>query len=190
VFEEFAAIANLPSDATLRAVVDAVQAIPYGRPPTRAPEGVIQSWRGTCSTKHALLMAIVRERWPDMCPRLVHRVYRADTASVRGRYGTAVAGAVPEEGLTDVHRYLMITISGKDVVIDVTFPNESQWDGQSSMPLGCGIGEDFASGDDPDADKASLEAQHCDPKIREPFIAALAAMSKAATLGRLKNAAR
>jgi hypothetical protein len=30
-----------------------------------------------------------------------------------------------------------------------------------------------AAGDDPDAEKRALEQQHCDPTIREPFIAAL-----------------
>jgi hypothetical protein len=28
---------------------------------------------------------------------------------------------------------------------------------------------------DPDAGKRTLEAEHCDPQVREPFIAALAA---------------
>jgi hypothetical protein len=34
-------------------------------------------WKGTCSTKHALLAQLLRERWPELQPRLVHRVYRA-----------------------------------------------------------------------------------------------------------------
>ncbi|HEY2552259.1 MAG TPA: hypothetical protein VGI64_16950 [Streptosporangiaceae bacterium] len=179
MYAQFAAKADLADDATLQAIVDAVHAIPYGRPPVRTPDGVIQSWRGTCSTKHALLMAILRERWPVLRPRLIHRVYRADKATVRRRYGPAVAAAVPENGLTDVHRYLAISLGAAEVTLDVTFPADARWDGRSSMRLACGDGQDFAAGNDPDADKAALEAQHCDPRLREPFIAALAATSAA-----------
>jgi hypothetical protein len=47
------------------------------------------------------------------------------------------------------------------------------------MPLACGSGQDFPAGKDPDADKAALEAQYCDPQVREPFIAALAGAAAA-----------
>lgn len=179
MYAQFAAKAGLADDATLKAVVDAVHAIPYGRPAVRSADGVIQGWRGTCSTKHALLMALLRERWPVLRPRLIHRVYRVDTASVLARYGPAVAAAVPEGGLTDVHRYMAISLGVAEVALDVTFPADARWDGRSSMPLACGDGQDFGAGNDPDADKASLEAEHCDPRRREPFIAALAGFSAA-----------
>jgi hypothetical protein len=42
------------------------------------------------------------------------------------------------------------------------------------MPLACGAGVDHPAGADPDAEKRRLEAEHCDPALREPFIAALA----------------
>jgi hypothetical protein len=38
------------------------------------------------------------------------------------RYGGVAAGAVPDGGLTDVHRYLVIVLVGQEVRIDVTFP--------------------------------------------------------------------
>ena len=41
------------------------------------------------------------------------------------------------------------------------------------MPLACGEGVDHPAGADPDAEKRRLEAEHCDPAVREPFIAAL-----------------
>ncbi len=173
LFPGFAARAGLASDASLRQVVDAAQAMPYGRPGSRTPEGAIAEWKGTCSTKHALLARIIQERWPWLRPGLVHRVYRADRASVLSRYGAVAASAVPEGGLTDVHRYLVITVSGHEVMIDITFPGDPPWDGHTSMPLACGAGQDFPAGDDPAADKAALEASHCDPQAREPFIAAL-----------------
>jgi hypothetical protein len=46
--------------------------------------------------------------------------------------------------------------------------------GGSSPPLACGPGRDYQTGEDPDAEKQALEARHCDPSIREPFIVALA----------------
>jgi hypothetical protein len=80
---------------------------------------------------------------------------------------------VPAGGLTDVHRYLVLAGDGRDVVIDATFPADPPWDGGSDMPLACGPGQDYPAGADPAASKAALEAAHCDPGVREPFIAAL-----------------
>ena len=56
---------------------------------------------------------------------LIHRVYRVSRRSVLQRYGGAAAGAVPEGGMTDVHRYLVILLAGQKVRIDVTFPGAS-----------------------------------------------------------------
>lgn len=167
----------MPGDASLCQVVNAVQAIPYGRPAARTADGVIGEWRGTCSTKHTLLARLLGERWPESQPRLVHRVYRVSRSSVLQRYGSGAVGAVPEDGLTDVHRYLVMTLAGQEVTIDITFPGDQAWDGHRSMGLACGDGHDFPAGDDPDAEKAALEASHCDPRVREPFIASLALAS-------------
>ena len=66
-----------------------------------------------------------------------------------------------------------ITLEGQRVEIDATFPGPA-WDGYSSVPLACGTGRDHAVGEDRDAEKQAIEEQHCDPVVREPFIAALA----------------
>ena len=108
-FARLAARAGLPGDASVRQVVNAVQAIPYGRPGSRTAEGVISEWKGTCSTKHALLAQLIRERRPDLRLGLVHRVYRVSRGSVIERHGADAASAVPDGGLTDVHRYLVMT---------------------------------------------------------------------------------
>ncbi len=188
-FARFAARACLPGDASLRQVVEAVQTIPYGRPGLRTAEGVISEWKGTCSTKHALLARLLRERWPELRPRLVHRVYRVSRRSVTQRHGADAAYAVPEGGLTDVHRYVVITLAGREVTIDITFPAGQPWDGHQSMNLACGDGRDFPAGDDPDADKAALEASYCDPLVREPFIAALTLASQSAGRHNAQSAA-
>ena len=173
LFRRFLERTGLPADPGLEQVVAAVQFIPYGRPRDRTAAGVLADWAGTCSTKHALLSELIGERWPDLNPRLVHRVYRAEPAMVRERFGNAPAATVPDGGLIDVHRYLIITRGGRDVVIDVTFPSDPPWDGRSDMPLACGPGQDHPAGAYPAADKAALEAANCDPRVREPFIAAL-----------------
>jgi hypothetical protein len=173
VFEWFLDRAGLRAQVSLRDVVNTVQAIPYGRPASRTPVGVLVEWRGTCSTKHALLAQLLGERWSHSRPRLVHRVYRAERADIQRRHGARVAAVVPPAGLMDVHRYLLLGLGGRDVVIDVTFPDDAPWDGASSMPVACGPGDDVVAGADPDADKRALERRWCDPVVREPFIAAL-----------------
>jgi hypothetical protein len=171
---EFAAAAGLPDGASYRQVIDAVHAMPYGRPAVRTPRGAVAEWRGTCSTKHALLAELVAHQWPQLRPRLVHRVYLVDRRAAAARFGAGVAAAVPAGGLTDVHRYLLISVAGADVVIDVTFPGDPRWDGAGSMALACGDGVDYPAGAGADREKADLEARFCDPVLREPFIAALA----------------
>lgn len=128
--------------------------------------------RGTCTAKHRFLAETMAERLPETEPRIVHRVYRLDRERAREMFGQKAAAAVPDEGLVDVHRYLTAIVDGRRIAIDATFPG-APWDGRSSLPLSCGPGRDYAAGADPDAEKRALEAEHCDPIVREPFIAAL-----------------
>jgi hypothetical protein len=133
---------------------------------------MLRERRGTCSTKHLFLAAALADRFPETEPLIVHRVYRLDPARAGELFGSVVARVVPENGLLDVHRYLVIALGGQRIVLDATFPGEP-WNGRSSLPLACGPGRDYPGGDDPDVEKRELEAQHCDPAVREPFIAAL-----------------
>jgi hypothetical protein len=163
-------------DATLVEVVEAVRAIPYGRPTDRTVDGMLRERRGTCSTKHLFLARVLAERFPDTEPGVVHRVYVLDRGRTSKLFGASVAAAVPEDGLVDVHRYVDVRLGGRRVAIDATFPGPA-WDGVSSLPLACGAGTDYLAGADPDAEKRALEERYCDPAIREPFIAALALSS-------------
>ena len=151
-----------------------MRALDYGRPSDRSVKGMPSERRGTCSIKHLFLAEVLEERFPESQPQIVHRISRLDRRRAGELFGEQVAGAVPEEGLVDVHRYLTAVVNGERIVIDATFPGEP-WDGRSSMPLACGPGRDYPAGEDPDAEKHSLEDEHCDPAVREPFIAALAA---------------
>ena len=163
-------------------LVEAVRSLDYGRPSDRSVEGMMRERRGTCSTKHLFLAEALEERFPETEPQIVHRVYRLDRDRARELFGERVADAVPEEGLIDVHRYLTVVVGDRRVVIDATFPG-APWDGRSSLPLACGPGEDHPAGSDPNAEKRALEAEHCDPAVREPFIAALANTALAASSG-------
>lgn len=149
-----------------------MRAIPYGRPSDRSVAGMLREQRGTCSTKHLFLYGELRQRFPESLPRIVHRVYRVDRDYAAARFGAAAAATVPPAGLVDVHRYLTIVVDAQRIIVDATFPGPP-WDGRSSMPLSCGAGDDYEAGADPDDDKRRLEALHCTPALREPFIAAL-----------------
>jgi hypothetical protein len=168
----FISEAVVPLDATLVDLIEAIRAIPYGRPSDRTVDGMLREQRGTCSTKHLFLARVLAERFPNTEPVIVHRVYTLDRTRARKLFGTAVVATVPDDGLIDVHRYLTIMLGGKRLEIDATFPGPA-WDGRSSLALACGAGTDFPAGDDPDAEKRALEEQHCNSAIREPFITAL-----------------
>jgi hypothetical protein len=150
----------------------AISRIPYGRPADLSPQGVVSAWRGTCSTKHLLLAALVAERWPNVSMRLWHRVYSVSRSWAAERFGPQVADLVPQQGLVDIHTFARAGLSRKEAILDVTFP-VAAWDGTSDMILACGPGTDHRAGPDPLAAKAALVAAHCDLPVREAFIAAL-----------------
>jgi hypothetical protein len=159
--------------ALLIGLVEAVREIPYGRPSERTVEGMLREQRGTCSTKHLYLAQQLAQQFPTTEPEIIHRVYRLDRDRARQLFGEEIAQTIPPGGLIDVHRYLTIMIDGRRLTVDATFPG-APWDGSSPMPLACGPGEDIPASEQPDRDKRALERRHCDPTIREPFIAALA----------------
>jgi hypothetical protein len=168
--------------ATLVEIVEAVRALPYGRPSERTVEAMLRERRGTCSTKHLYLARTLAERFPETETEIVHRVYRLHRDRAAELYGETIAESVPADGLVDIHRYLRITINGHRHTLDATFSGEP-WDGRSSLPLVCGEGDDFPGSEKPDEDKRDLEAQHCNPAVREPFIAALATQPEGGVRG-------
>ena len=138
---------------------------------------MLRERRGTCSTKHLFLAEALAERFPETEPLIVHRVYTLDRIRARELFGPTVAETVPDDGLIDVHRYLTIVVQGQRITTDATFPGEP-WDSHSCLPLACSPGQDYPAGEHPDAEKRALEAKHCNPAIREPFIAALASVER------------
>ncbi|HWV37291.1 MAG TPA: hypothetical protein VN033_02325 [Vulgatibacter sp.] len=171
--------AGLPNDPSFADVVNAIASMPYGRPPCRTPEGAMEAWRGTCSTKHALLMLVSRDLFPDRRIEIVHRVWRVLPGDARRLFDEEVAATVPDGGLVDVHTYATALVDAARIPIDVTFPLERPWDGFSHMVLRCGEGENHPGGANPLATKAMLTMERCDPSVRDPFVAALTAWSAA-----------
>jgi len=165
------------ANASLVDLVEAVRALRYGRPSERTVDGMLREGRGTCSTKHLFLADALAERFPETEPLIVHRVYTLNRDHARELFGAGVAEVVPEDGLVDVHRYLTMVVDDRRIAVDATFPGPP-WDGRSSLPLACGPGRDYPAGEDPDAEKRALEAKHCDPAVREPFIAALGSVEQ------------
>jgi hypothetical protein len=172
VVERFLERAGLTPAHDIRAVVEALRLVPYGRPEPRTEEGLVSQWKGTCSTKHALLVRCLMKLEPRSNPRLIHRIYTVMAEAAETMFGAAAARAVPPAGLIDVHTYVVATLDGRDVVLDVTFPG-GEWDGVSDMAVAASDGRDVPAGPDPAATKAALVHAHCDPAVREPFIAAL-----------------
>jgi hypothetical protein len=179
VVRRFLDRAGLTPADDIRAVVEALRMVPYGRPEPRTEEGVVSQWKGTCSTKHALLVRCLRELEPPSNPRVIHRVYTVTREAAEAMFGAAAARAVPPAGLVDVHSYVVATFDRGDVVLDVTFPGRD-WDGVSDMPVAAAAGQDIPAGPDPAASKEALVQAHCDAAVREPFIAALSSADSGA----------
>ena len=167
--------AGLGDQPSLWEYVEAVREIPFGRTSRRSAEAVVEEWRGTCSVKHVLLAELLDGR-PEFDLQLVHRVYELDRATAAQLFGDEVAELVPKEGLVDVHTYATASVAGDRVRLDVTFPG-NLWDGHSDMELACADGDDYPvpEGEDPYDLKDRLVERFCDPAVREPFIASLAA---------------
>ena len=161
-------------DSSLAQLVEAVRALPHGRPREDTVDGMLSEGRGTSATKNLFLAQVMRQRFPDSDPLLVHRVYRLERRCARELLGEEIAAAVPAEGVTDVHRYLTATVQGRRIPIDATLPGGA-WDGSSPLAPVCGPGRDFPAGADPDADMRVLERRHCDEAARRPLLAALEA---------------
>lgn len=168
LYAEFVRKAGLKPDHSLRDLLEAIRSIPQGRPKERTARGVVESWRGTCSTKHLLL----KELCPQLEIQFVHRVFRLLPDAAEERLGARVANLLPREGVVDVHTYATGMINGRRTVIDLTFPGE-EWDGKSDMRIPWENGNDYDAGVDPIATKEELVKLYGDPAAREILIKAI-----------------
>src|SRR5699024_6039359 len=114
-----------------------VREMPYRRASDRKPETTIREWRGTCSGKHYLLQALLKEIGMESeliaCPTHV----AADPDSLPDELGAILReGPVP-----DVHNYLRLPR-----IVDATWPVEAaeyglpvnrEWLEEDDMELPC-----------------------------------------------------
>ncbi len=115
-----------------------VRDMPYQRASSRAPESVVQEWRGTCSGKHYLLDEIFREEGLEskviMC---THRFTEETTANFPPELQEVVArGPVP-----DVHTYIRLNTDAGWMTVDATCPTKA-------APLGMTVNGVFQPGED------------------------------------------
>jgi hypothetical protein len=128
----------------------AIRDMPYGRPSCMAdPETILKEWRGTCSSKHIVVMYLLRQLG------IPARFYMGSYALCPAR-----SGAPPEllrmlswqsETFRDVHNYVRADIAG-GIRIDVTWPAAlsrhsyfrvtKEWDGCSDLPLAADVEEE------------------------------------------------
>ncbi|WP_019585704.1 hypothetical protein [Deinococcus apachensis] len=94
-----------------------VRDMPYARASTHDPAGIAREWRGTCSTKHELLAALLAERG-------LRSTVIACTQEI-----VPPPGAPPElvaltggRSVVDIHNYLVVHAPQGDMVVDATWP--------------------------------------------------------------------
>lgn len=120
-----------------------VRDMPYARASSHDPHVVIEEWRGTCSTKHELLAALLAEaglrstimactqevQWPAALP-----------------LPPELADLFAAGRVVDLHNYLVVHAPAGDTIIDATWPlalkrlglpaNETlEWG--TNMPIAC-----------------------------------------------------
>ena len=97
-----------------------VRDMPYIRASSRAPETIIQEWRGTCSGKHYLLKGLFAELgYPSRliaCTTVTH----IDPKKVHGKLRSLLEQS--EGRFVDVHNYLVLELSGSEMIVDATWP--------------------------------------------------------------------
>ena len=171
---EFLERAGLDPNASIPEIVGAIRNIPHARPRERSARGVVESWRGTCSTKLLLLQAVC----PELDLRFFNRVFRLTSEAARAKLGERAAEAIPPDGTIDVHTFAIARVGGRDIVIDVTFPSDIPWNGVDDMDVPWPDGEDFESPGDPIAHKEELVRRYGDPETRARLIAAISEDSR------------
>lgn len=129
---------------TLPKLLLTIRDMPYRRPMGKAPgaKECVTQWRGTCSTKHLAVYELLDTLSLD--PRMWLACYRLDF--MRPYYSEQLRGQAGETPVYDVHNYLTCALSGKSLIIDVTFPEvlgcyglpvTHSWTGNDDFVLCC-----------------------------------------------------
>jgi hypothetical protein len=115
-----------------------VRDMPYIRASSRAPETIIQEWRGTCSGKHYLLKGLFSELgYPSRliaCTTVTH----IDPKKVHGKLRRLLEQS--EGRFVDVHNYLVLELPETEMIVDATWP-------LATREMGTVVNEHFVLGE-------------------------------------------
>ncbi|AZI43655.1 hypothetical protein EHF33_13595 [Deinococcus psychrotolerans] len=110
----------LPTDAptpTPEVAFALVRDMPYARASTHEPAGIIGEWRGTCSTKHELLAALLAEHGLESAIiACTQEIKLPDDADPDLR---ALSGG---QSVVDIHNYLVVNTPQGQMKVDATWP--------------------------------------------------------------------
>lgn len=165
-----------------------VRDMPYRRTSRPSPETVIEEWRGTCSSKHLLLQALLEELGRDTILMVATHAFTPENSPWLPPH---LLAEVEREPVRDVHNFLRVEGEPGWFSVDATWPlaaaalglpaNE-RWIEGRNMTIAADIEEvyDVPEGEDPAVVKERLVSRHAGPPgsasrtSRERFIEALA----------------
>lgn len=170
-----------------------VRDMPYQRASSRAPEAIIEEWRGTCSGKHYVLGRIFRELGMDSCVIMcTHRFTRDNT----GHFPAELRGLVAREPVPDVHTYIGMESGAGWMTVDATWPSSAEplgmpinrvFNDGRDMTIACDAIDTYEvpPGRDPQAFKEQLIAEFCgaSSQARDDFIEGMSRWLSDATQG-------
>jgi hypothetical protein len=135
-----------------------VRDMPYMRASSREPETTIREWRGTCSGKHYLLKALFAEL--GLRSRLIACTTESqiDPSEVPPELRPIVERAGGR--IVDIHNYLVVESPQGDMVVDATWPLETE-------RIGFTVNETFVLGNDQELASTPIESWIV-PEDRDP----------------------
>lgn len=110
----------LPADAaalTPETAFALVRDMPYARASSHAVRQIVDDWRGTCSTKHELLQALLIEHQLSSsmiaCTQEINLPLNADAE---------LSALTNGQSVVDVHNYLVVNTAQGPMKVDATWP--------------------------------------------------------------------
>lgn len=189
---------RLPNDLqpthgfTLRQILFALRDMPYKRPSKEnTVENCLDEWQGTCSGKHKVAYELLNVLGYEA--KLWMAAYKVDFN--KNYFSEKLKSLAKNTAVYDIHNFLTCNLTGKDIIIDITFPRKfkslgfpvtDEWDGEENFILCC-IPEHtilIENVDKADADKKRwLEELNSKDglKIREMFIREMMLAAEQAT---------
>jgi transglutaminase-like putative cysteine protease len=157
------ALAGGQADAVL--VFHGVRQLPYYSSGDRSLEGILTNRRGSCSSKHILLAALLNKIGVP-----------ADVELVRGDFATPLRFArnIPQsfveaarDGIRDIHNVVRARINGRPILLDATwhdavkpygFRVNDAWVGKGNTQVAVDVEEYLGATADPAGNKARIIA--------------------------------